>query len=66
MAEEQYRKKFEEIEQQILEMEEVRNLCKWAARTGDEADVVDRDAWKEKIEWAREELDRRGIIGRKI
>ena len=57
-----YEEKFKEIEQKIRELEEIRWLLKWARRTGDEPDVVDREAWKKKIEWAREELRKRGIV----
>jgi len=57
-----YEEKMKEIEQKIRELEEIRWLLKWAARTGDEPDVVDREAWKQKIQWAREELRKRGIV----
>jgi len=57
-----YCRKFEEVEKQLREFEEIRWLCKWAKRTGDEPDVVDRDEWKAKIEWAREELKKRRIV----
>lgn len=59
-----YADKLAETEVKLRELEELRHMCKWASRTGDEADVwpPDRNSWKEKIAWAKSELTKKGVV----
>lgn len=56
-----YDDEFAKAEANLHEIEKYFHLCKWARRTGDEPDVVDRGSWKEKIQWAKSELAKKGV-----